>query len=94
MGSRQEYEQEVKKKLEDLEREIEALRGKVKSAEAELNPEHHNRVDKLHELKEEAKEKFDELLEAGDDAWEDLQEGVEHYWKALGNELKAFDEME
>ena len=51
-------------------------------------------MDKLHELKEEAKEKFDELLEAGDEACEKLQEGVEHYWNAPGNELKAFEVME
>ena len=94
MSSRKEYEQKVKQKLEDLEREIDVLRHKVKNTEAELVPEQHSRVEKLHDLKEEAKEKLSELMEASDDAWEELQEGVEHYWKSLGNELKAFDKME
>jgi peptidoglycan hydrolase CwlO-like protein len=94
MSGRKEYEQKVKQKLEDLEREIDALREKVKSTEAELTSDHHGRMEKLHELKEEVADKIDDLLEAGDDAWEEIQEGVEHYWKALGNELKAFDEME
>jgi chromosome segregation ATPase len=91
MSKRREYEDQVRAKLEELEREIDLLKAKVKVAEAELAPEHHDKIDKLHELKEEAREKLHELIEAADDAWEDLQDGVEHYWSALGNEVKAFD---
>ena len=91
MSRRREYEDQVRAKLEELEREIDLLRAKVKVAESELAPEHHDRVDKLHKLKEEAKEKLHELAEASDEAWEDFQEGVEHYWTALGNEVKAFE---
>lgn len=94
MSNRKEYEKKVKEKLEELEKEVDALREKISSAGAELAPEQHPKVETLHKLKEEAKEKFNELLEAGDDAWENLQEGVEHYWTALGNELKAFDKMD
>ena len=91
MSSKREYEDQVRAKLEELEREIDLLKAKVKVAEAELAPEHHEKVNKLHDLKEEAKEKLHELVEASDDAWEHLQDGVEHYWTAIGNEMKAFD---
>jgi len=91
MSKKRDYEDQVRAKLEELEREIDLLKAKVKVAEAELAPEHQEKVEKLHNMKEEAKEKFQELVEASDDAWEHLQEGVEHYWTALGNEMKAFD---
>lgn len=91
MSRRKNYEAEVKAKLEDLERDIDVLRAKVKQAERELAPEHHKQVEKLARLKDEARVKLHELLQASDDAWEGLQEGVEHYWTALGNEVKAFD---
>jgi molecular chaperone GrpE (heat shock protein) len=91
MSNRREYEQRVKARFEELEAEIEVLRKHVLDAEAELGPEHHRRVLELQQLKETAKEKMHELLDASDDAWESLQGGMEHYYTALGNELKAFD---
>jgi len=91
MSRRREYEDQVRARLEELEREIDLLRAKVKVAESELAPEHHDGFDRLNKLKEEAREKLHELAEASDEAWEELQDGVEHYWTALGNEVKAFD---
>jgi|FLOH01.1.fsa_nt_gi chromosome segregation ATPase len=91
MSKRKLYEDQVREKLQQLEGEIDRLKQQIKNAETELLPERHSKIESLHSLKEETKEKFQELLAASDDAWEELQEGVEHYWKALGNELKAYD---
>ena len=91
MTSRKEYEKKVKSRLEELERDIEHLKVKVRTAEADLTEQ--ARVAKLHAMKEEAKEKLDELLNAEDDAWEDLQTGLESYWRSLGNELKAYENI-
>lgn len=94
MSRRREYEEKVKAKLAELEVEIDRLRDQVKSAEAELIPEHHSKIEELHALKETAKQKFSELVEASEESWEHLQQGMEHYWESLGNELKAFEGMD
>ena len=91
MSKRKLYEDQVREKLKELEGEVDKLKAKIESTEAELLPEHHSKIESLHALQAETKAKFDELLEAGDEAWEELQDGVEKYWKALGNELKAYD---
>ncbi|MCB1669748.1 MAG: coiled coil domain-containing protein [Gammaproteobacteria bacterium] len=89
MSHRKDHEEKLKAKLTQLERDIDALKAKVKDVEGDL--EHEEKVEKLHEMKEEAKHRLHELMEASDDAWDELQEGAEHYWTALGNEVKAFE---
>ncbi len=89
MSSRKNYEEKLKFKLEQLERDIEELMAKVKDVEDDL--EHEKKVEKLRDMKDEARKRLHQLMKASDDAWEDLQEGAEHYWSALGNEVKAFE---
>lgn len=91
MSKRKLYEDQVREKLKELEAEVDKLKAKIENTEAELLPEHHSKIEALHALQEETKAKFSELLESGDEAWEGLQGGVEKYWRALGNELKAYD---
>lgn len=91
MNTRKQYEQEVKARFVELEEEIDKLREKVKQSEQELFPEHRKRMDELRALRDKLKIRYHELLEAGDDAWDDVQKGVEHYWDAVGRELKAFE---
>lgn len=90
MSKRAEYEESVKKKFAELEQEIESLKEKLKGAEAELLPEHHGTFENLHEYHTKAKEMLSELLEASDDVFEGLQEGIEHYYKAVGNEMMSY----
>lgn len=91
MSKRKAYEEQVREKLKELEAEVDRLKEQIKSTEAELLPEHHSKLETLHSLQEETKAKFNELVDASDEAWEELQDGVEKYWKALGNELKAYE---
>lgn len=91
MSRRKLYEEQVREKLRELEAEVDRLKAQIKSTEAELLPEQHSKMESLHSLQEETKAKFGELVEASDEAWEELQDGVEQYWRALGNELKAYD---
>lgn len=91
MSKRKLYEDQVREKLRELEAEVDKLKAKIENTEADLLPEHRSKMEALHSLQEETKAKFSELLEAGDEAWEGLQDGVEKYWRALGNELKAYE---
>jgi len=93
MSSRKDYEAKVRAKMAELEAEVERLQLHIKQTEEELLPEHHEKMDEIKELASKARGKLAELAEASDDSWEHLQEGLEHYWKSLGNELKAFEKI-
>ncbi len=79
--------------MAELEAEVERLQLHIKQTEEELLPEHHEKMDEIKELASKARGKLAELAEASEDSWEHLQEGLEHYWKSLGNELKAFEKI-
>jgi uncharacterized protein (UPF0335 family) len=91
MLNRKQYEAEVQKKLHALEKEIDDLKDKLKEVEADLTPEHHDRLKELLALKDKIAHKMSELLKSSDEAWEEVQTGLEHYWKAVGNEMKSYD---
>jgi hypothetical protein len=42
-------------------------------------------------MRSETKDKADELLQASDETFEHFQAGMEHYYTAIGKELKAYD---
>lgn len=91
MKTRKEYEKAAKARLEALETDIKQLRKKAGNAKAEFISGHKEQLDKLHELNVKAREKFDELLDASEEVYEEAQEGLEQYWKALGNEIKSYE---
>jgi len=91
MLNRKQYEAEVQKKLHSLEKEIDDLRDKLKEIEVDLTPEHHERLKELQALKVKIAHKLSELMKSGDDAWEEVQSGLEHYWQAVGNEMKSYE---
>jgi len=90
MNKRKVFEDKVKHKLQDLEKEVDRLKDEIKNDGAKLLPEHLSKMESLHAMMDESREKFHELVDASDEAFEGLQEGMEHYWIALGNELKAY----
>ena len=51
------------------------------------------KLEKVSELSDRVGDKLEELAEAGEDSWEHLQEGIEHYYQALGNEVKSFNKL-
>ena len=90
MSKRADYEDKVRQRFAELEAEIDGLKEKLKSAESELLPEHHSKFEGLHNLQNRIREKLSELLAASDEAFEELQEGMEHYYKAVGNEMMSY----
>lgn len=93
MSGRREYEDRVRVRLAELEAEVDSLKQKIKQAESELAPAHHSRLEDIQALKHKVAAKLDELAEASDESWEHLKDGVEHYWAAIGQELKAFEKL-
>ncbi len=90
MSKRAEYEETVKQRFAELEAEIDRLKEQLTNAEAELLPEHHSKFEGLHDLQSKVRGKLSELLAASDEAFEELQEGMEHYYKAVGNEMMSY----
>lgn len=93
MSKRREYEEQVRAKLAKLEAEVDAIKKDIEAAESELTSEHHSKLEKVSELSDRVGDKLEELAEAGEDSWEHLQEGIEHYYQALGNEVKSFNKL-
>lgn len=91
MLNRKLYETELQRKIQSLEQQIEELKDKLENVEEELAAEHHDRLEELHKLRDKIKHKTVELMKASDEVWEDVQEGLEHYWKAVGNEMKSYE---
>lgn len=90
MKSRKEYEKAARARLDELEAEIKKLRKQATHVREEFIAEHKEKMDELHELNAKAREKFDEMLDASEEVWKETQTGLEHYWQALGNEIKAY----
>ena len=91
MLSRREHEREMELKLLNLEKEVEELKKELTAVELELSAEQHKMLQKMQDLKDKTNKKVHDLLNASDEAWEEMQKGLEHYWKAVGNEMKSYD---
>lgn len=93
MSRRREYEEQVRARLLELEAEVDDLKQKIQQAEAELAPQHHSKLEDIRALQKKFVAQLEELAEASDESWEHLKDGLEHYWSALGKELKSFEKL-
>jgi len=83
------YEQKLQAQLDEWSAEIDKLKAKADSAEADAQLEYYKRIEELRSMQETAANKLTGLKDAGDDAWEDLKAGIESAWDSLGNALKS-----
>jgi uncharacterized coiled-coil DUF342 family protein len=83
------YEKKLQAQLNEWSAEIDKLKAKADSTEADAQLEYHKQIEELRSMQESATNKLDELRNAGDDAWEDLQAGIDSAWDSLGNALKS-----
>lgn len=89
MGMKEAYEKKLQSKLDEWNAEIDKLKAKADSAEADAQLEYHKQIEELRAMQDEAGKKFDELKEAGDDAWEDLKAGIDRAWDSLSSSIKS-----
>ncbi len=89
MSTKQAYEKKLQAKLDEWSAEIDKLKAKANSAEADTQLEYNRLIDELRTKQNEAQKKLDELKEASDDAWEDLKAGIENAWDSLGSSIKS-----
>lgn len=89
MSMKKAYEKKLQSQLDEWSAEIDTLKAKADSAEADAQLEYHKQIEELQSMQDAASEKLGELKEAGDDAWEDLKAGIDSAWDSLGSSIKS-----
>lgn len=89
MSMKEAYEQKLQAQLDEWRADIDKLKAKADSADADAQIEYYKEIEELQSMQETAANKLTELKHSGDDAWEDLKAGINSAWDALDNALKS-----
>lgn len=93
MGIKDALEKKLETQLEKWENEIDEMKAKAKTreaeaeaekADAELQQEYYDRIEKIQKTYDQAKKKLVELRAAGDNAWEGIKSDIENLLKQSG----------
>jgi hypothetical protein len=89
---REEFIKKMKKQFDELNYrysiERDKFEAKAQHLSADAKKTFEKELEKLQELRKEAKERLVDLDVAGENAWHDVKEGAEEAWKALSKALK------
>lgn len=88
MSMKDAYVEKLQAKMDGWNAEIDKLKAKADSAEADAKIQYYEQIDELRKEQLEAQDKLNELQKAGETAWEDLKAGVENAWDSLENAVK------
>jgi len=80
---REDYVNNLKAKIQELNQEISKLSDKAGQAKEEKKAEYKEQMDKLREKRKDLESKVSEMKEASESTWEKFKEGVESSWEAL-----------
>jgi predicted nuclease with TOPRIM domain len=83
------YEKKMQAKLDEWNAEIEKLKAKANSAEADVHLKYEKQIKELKAMQEAAYKKLEELKKANEDAWEDLKAGIESTWDTIDTSVKS-----
>ena len=89
MSMKDAYEKKLQGQLDEWKAEIDKLKTKADSAEADAQLKYYKQIEELRAMQEAAGQKLDELKQAGDDAWEDLKAGMDSAWDSLSSAVKS-----
>lgn len=89
MSMKEAYEKKLQSKLDEWSADIDKLKAKADSAEADAQLEYYRQIEELRTMQETASKKLDELKAASDDAWEDLKAGIDSAWDSLSSSIKS-----
>jgi len=89
MSMKEAYEKKLQAKLDEWNAEIDKLKAKADSAEADVQLEYYKQIEELRSMQDAARKKLVELKAAGDDAWEDLKAGTDSAWDSLSRSIKS-----
>lgn len=73
---RNEYRENVKRAIDEIFDQIEALRDKADKASDKVRQEYSERIKELESLRNQMESKLDELADTADNKWDDVKETV------------------
>ncbi|MEQ9530472.1 MAG: coiled coil domain-containing protein [Haliea sp.] len=83
------YEKKLQSQLDEWRADIDKLKAKADSAEADVQLDYYKQIEELRSMQDAASEKLVELKDASDDAWEDLKAGLDNAWHSLSISVKS-----
>ena len=89
MSMKEAYEKKLQSKLDEWNTDIDKLKAKADSAEADAQLEYYKQIEELRSMQEAARKKLEELKDTSDDAWEDLKAGIDSAWDSLSRSIKS-----
>jgi multidrug resistance efflux pump len=89
MNMKEAYQKKLQAQLAEWSAEIDLLKAKAHSAEADVRLEYYKQIEELQSMRESASRKITELKEANDDAWEELKAGMDSAWNSLSKAVKS-----
>ena len=89
MSMKKAYEQKLQAQLDEWSAEIDKLKAKANSAEADTQLKYYKKIEELQSMQEAATNKLTELKDAGDDSWEDLKAGTDSAWGSMAKAMTS-----
>jgi hypothetical protein len=90
MLTKDEYVSEMKKRLDEWSREIDAWEVKADEFKEDAKVKYQEQLVALRAKREEGEKKLAELQSATETSWEHLKAGSESVWEALKDSAKTF----
>lgn len=88
MCMKEQYEQKLQAQLDEWNAQIDKLKVKIVSAEADTQLEYNKQIEELKSMQEVAINKLAKLKNASDKEWEELKSRTYSEWDYLGNAVK------
>lgn len=90
MSKREEFVEAMKRQLDEMNVQIDALEAKVKTEQDKFGAKYDEQMRNLRASSQEVKKKIDEIRAAGDERWEALVAEGEKIQKALVHSFNYF----
>lgn len=89
MSMKEAYEKKLQAKLDEWSADIDKLKARADSAEADIQLKYYKKIEELRSQQDAARIKLEELKGSSDDAWEDLKAGIDSAWDSLSSSIKS-----
>lgn len=85
---REEYAEILKKKIDEWNKDIDTLQGKMGQVQDGVKAEYQKRIIDIQEQRKDFEQRLKKLRESGDGAWDDIKAGLEISKEAIGDAIK------
>ena len=90
MQTREEYIEKMQQQLDEWNRELDTLEGRVTTATRPAREKLRDQLDKIRHTHDTGKAKLEEIQEAGQEGWDELKGDVNDIWEALRHSINYF----